>query len=78
MTLQCPACDQPLLSCIRKHQQYLFCSHCRGEMPHFLPASDQQLTSGGLLASRPPQSAVGLADASSDIRRGNRTVTVVP
>lgn len=32
---QCPACDQPLLSCIRKHQQYLFCSHCRGEMPHF-------------------------------------------
>jgi hypothetical protein len=32
---QCPVCDQPLLSCIRKHQQYLFCSHCRGEMPHF-------------------------------------------
>jgi hypothetical protein len=34
---QCPVCDQPLLSCIRKHQQYLFCSHCRGEMPHFTP-----------------------------------------
>jgi hypothetical protein len=33
--VQCPACDHPLLSCIRKHQQYLFCSHCRGEMPHF-------------------------------------------
>ncbi len=32
---QCPVCDQLLLSCIRKHQQYLFCSHCRGEMPHF-------------------------------------------
>ncbi len=32
---QCPACDHPLLSCIRNRQQYLFCSHCRGEMPHF-------------------------------------------
>jgi hypothetical protein len=54
MAQQCPACDQPLLSCIRKHQQYLFCSHCRGEMPHFAPASAQQLSSGGLLASRNP------------------------
>jgi hypothetical protein len=54
MAQQCPACDQPLLSCIRKHQQYLFCSHCRGEMPHFAPASAQQLSSGGLLASRHP------------------------
>jgi hypothetical protein len=55
---QCPACDQPLLSCIRKHQQYLFCSHCRGEMPHFsttsAPAMAQPMSSGGLLASRHP------------------------
>jgi hypothetical protein len=49
---QCPVCDQPLLSCIRKHQQYLFCSHCRGEMPHFtapqvLPRSHQGVDQGG-------------------------------
>jgi hypothetical protein len=41
---QCPVCDQPLLSCIRKHQQYLFCSHCRGEMPHFTADSIQRLS----------------------------------
>jgi hypothetical protein len=78
MAQQCPACDQPLLSCIRKHQQYLFCSHCRGEMPHFAPASAQQLSSGGLLASRQSLSDAALVDGSSDIRRGNLTVTVVP
>jgi hypothetical protein len=60
---QCPACDQPLLSCIRKHQQYLFCSHCRGEMPHFTVAP-------------PPTAPVRLSDRLAIPPAGTRSVAV--
>jgi primosomal protein N' len=60
---QCPACDQPLLSCIRKHQQYLFCTHCRGEMPHFTVAP-------------PPAAACRLSDRLAIAPAGTRSVAV--
>jgi hypothetical protein len=60
---QCPACDQPLLSCIRKHQQYLFCSHCRGEMPHFTVAP-------------PPAAACRLSDRLPSLPTGARAMEV--
>jgi hypothetical protein len=62
---QCPACDQPLLSCIRKRQQYLFCSHCRGEMPHFTSAPVPSVVA-----------PIGLSDRFAPAPVGGRAVEV--